>query len=370
MARTVFMHVGVAKTGTTYLQRILWANRDALRTAGLLYPGRRSGDQFVASVDLRNLQLDKFAHLDSQGMWDRLAAEVRGFSGNAVFSHETLARCSGAEVRRVQQSLAPADLRVVLTARDLGRQIPAVWQETIKNRATNSYGDFLHDIFLEPDSGEHKFFWRPQHVAKVVRRWGRTVGISNVIVVTVPQPEAPRDELWRRFATALEAPAVDLRQPDSTGNVSLGPAEAELLRFVNAALPDDLPWPRYSRVVKRQFAERKLATRSSERIGVPPNWHAVVRERATETIEYLKSSGCQVVGDLDDLNPVLPTTGVTAPEDVSRDDLLRVAGEVIRDVVILRGRRRVDVPLDAPESLAERLRSMASRVRRRVRRGT
>jgi hypothetical protein len=285
VAPTVFLHVGVAKTGTTYLQRILWANRSVLRTAGLLYPGKKSGDQFAASLDLRAFQLEKFEQLRVEGMWDTIAAEVRSFGGDAVISHETLARCSSGDVRRVKQSFPDADLRVVLTARDLGRQVPAVWQETVKNRSTSSYDDYLTDIFLNPDSGASKFFWRPQDVAKVVHRWGRVMGMSNVTVVTVPPPGAPRDELWQRFASAIDLPDVDIEPPQAAGNVSLGPAEAELLRHVNSVLPDEFPWLRYSRLVKRQFAERTLASRQGDRLAVPTQWHDAVKARADSMVE-------------------------------------------------------------------------------------
>jgi hypothetical protein len=372
VASTVFMHVGVAKTGTTYLQRILWANRDALRVAGLLYPGKRSGEQFVASVDLRDLQAEKYEHLDVDGAWNRIAAEVRSYDGSAVISHETFARCSSAEVRRVQESLGDAQLHMVLTVRDLGRQIPAVWQETVKNRATSSYAEFLSDIFLHPDSGEYKFFWRPQDVPKVVRRWGRTIGMPNVTVVTVPAPGAPRDELWRRFAAAIDVPPVDISFPEATSNVSLGPAEAELLRHVNAVLPETFPWPRYSRAVKRHFAERKLAARETAgKITVPPQWHEAVLTRAGDMVEYLGGSGCRIVGDLTDLQPQLPDAEVFGPEDLTRDQLLEVAAEVIRDEVILRPgrRRRVDVPVGVPGGWLEWARGAAAEVRRRVRRG-
>lgn len=371
MASTVFMHVGVAKTGTTYLQRILWANRDALRGAGLLYPGRRSGDQFVASIDLRRQRSEKYAHLDVDGAWDRIAAEVRGYPGSAVLSHETLARCTKGQVRRADSSLGDADLRVVLTVRDLARQIPAVWQETVKNRATISYDDFLTDIFINRDSGEHKFFWRAQDVSKVVRRWGRAVGIANVTVVTVPPTGASRDELWRRFAAAIEAPDIDIEPPAVAGNVSLGPAEAELLRYVNKVLPPDFPWPRYSRAVKRQFAERRLAARpDGGRITVPPSWHAAVLERSDAMMSYLQSAGCRIVGDLGDLEPDVPVSTDGGPDDVSRERLLTVAAEVLRDEVIARPRRRrVDAPLRTPGRWAERARTIRSAVRRRVRRG-
>jgi hypothetical protein len=375
VAPTVFLHVGVAKTGTTYLQRILWANRSVLRNAGLLYPGKKSGDQFAASLDLRAFQLEKFEQLRVQGMWDKIAAEVRGFGGDAVISHETLARCSSGDVRRVQQSFPGADLRVVLTARDLGRQVPAVWQETVKNRSTSSYDDYLSDIFLNPDSGASKFFWRPQDVAKVVHRWGRVMGMSNVTVVTVPPPGAPRDELWQRFASAIDLPDVDIEPPQAAGNVSLGPAEAELLRHVNAVLPDEFPWVRYSRIVKRQFAERTLASRRGDRLAVPPQWHDAVKERADSMVDSLAASGCRVVGDLGDLTPLLPVNAVSGPGDLSSDQLLTVAAEVIRDEVLLRPPPRpakIDVPA-APAPAAEpqsaRMRDMLERLRRRVRRG-
>ena len=371
MARRVHMHVGVAKTGTTYLQRILHGHRDVLRAGGLLYPGKRSGDQFMASIDLRALEAEKYEHLDTAGMWDRIAKEVNGYDGDAIVSHETFARCSSAEVRRVQESFDGAEVRVVLTVRDLGRQVPAVWQETLKNRATGSYGDFLHDVFVDADSGEHKFFWRAQDVSKVVRRWGRVMGMANVTVVTVPAPGGARDELWNRFSRAIELPDVPIELPAAAGNVSLGPAEAELLRHVNSVLPEDFPWQRYSRAVKRQFAEQKLAPRETTRILIPPAWHDAVNKKATAMVSYLERSGCQVVGDLAELAPQLPVGEISGPEDLAPDQLLRVAAEVIRDEVILRSpRRRVPKPVaGSDDGLGARSRALVARVRDRIRHG-
>lgn len=369
MARRVFMHIGVAKTGTTYLQRILHAHRDLLRAHGLLYPGKRSGDQFVASIDVRGLQSEKYDHLNIDGMWDRLVKEVDSYHGDAIISHETFARCSSAEVRRVLESFTGTEMHVILTVRDLGRQVPAVWQETLKNRSTGSYEEFLSEVFLDADSGAYKFFWRAQDVSKVVRRWGRAVGMANVTVVTVPPPGAARDELWNRFARAVELPEVPIELPTAAGNVSLGPAEAELLRQVNAVLPKDFPWPRYARSVKRQFAEHKLAGRETTRILIPPPWHDAVNERAEAMVDYLGGSGCRVIGDLAELTPQLPVAEVSGPGDISPEQLLRVAAEVIRDEVILRpGRKRNTATLVDGEGLSARARAWAARLRERLRR--
>ena len=39
MARRVFLHVGTAKSGTSFLQDLWWRHRDELRGRGLLLPG-------------------------------------------------------------------------------------------------------------------------------------------------------------------------------------------------------------------------------------------------------------------------------------------------------------------------------------------
>ena len=51
--RRVFLHVGLPKTGTTYLQQVVWANRDRLRSAGLFLPGFGHREHLWAALDLQ-----------------------------------------------------------------------------------------------------------------------------------------------------------------------------------------------------------------------------------------------------------------------------------------------------------------------------
>ena len=39
MARRVYLHIGLPKTGTTYLQTLMWNNREVLAGQGVLLPG-------------------------------------------------------------------------------------------------------------------------------------------------------------------------------------------------------------------------------------------------------------------------------------------------------------------------------------------
>jgi hypothetical protein len=281
-------------------------------------------------------------------------------------SQETFARASTRQIERIVDSFDTSDLRIVFTVRDLGRQIPAVWQETLKNKATGSYDEFLTDIFVNTDSDPHTFFWKPQDIARLVRRWINEVGSDRITLVTVPPSGAPRDELWSRFARAIDLPDVPIELPPVAANSSLGPAEAELLRHLNASLPEDFPWPRYIKTVKRQFAETKLAGRDGGRIVVPPQWHDAVKQRAAEMVSYLEQSGVAVIGDLNDLTPALPISEALGPDDLSRDELMRVSAEVVRDYLLASPRRRT-APAPAAAPRRGRVRALLSRARRSLR---
>ncbi|HEY7043316.1 MAG TPA: hypothetical protein VH419_06580 [Nocardioidaceae bacterium] len=340
LSRTVFLHVGVAKTGTTYLQRLLFANRELLRSAGVLYPGQRPEAHFLASMDLRDAGLGGHKYPAAAGRWAKLANTVNCFDGTAVISHETLSRARRPAIQRAIEAFETDDIRVVLTTRDLGRQIPAVWQENVKNRNPQTYADFLHGVLVgvppakpgpgKPDLVRLVSFWWPQNLPKMVGRWAPVVGTDKVVLVTVPPLGSPRDELWKRFATAVELPVLDYEFDVVGENVSLGAAEAELMRRVIAYVPAEVDWPRWKNRVKRGLGERTLASMGAGgRILVPKQWHDVLADISEQMIADLAASGVRVVGDLDDLRPRFDQEDGLLPDDVSDAELLECASAAL-----------------------------------------
>ncbi len=76
MSRKVLLHVGTPKTGTSYLQDVLFRNREVLAAAGITYPASRPDSHFLAALDLMQLP---WGGLQSEaiGAWDDLAGQVR-----------------------------------------------------------------------------------------------------------------------------------------------------------------------------------------------------------------------------------------------------------------------------------------------------
>src|SRR3990170_6288332 len=183
----VFLHVGAPKTGTTFLQNVLWANRGALARQGVLYPGEVPGAHFHAAQDLRGRYFRGHKHPLVAGAWERLARAARNWSGAAVLvSHEILAACDPEEASRAVESLRPHEVHVVYSARDLARQIPAMWQESVKNGRVVPYDRYLQTLQSDNPHRVGRIFWRTQDALDVLDRWGTAVPADRVHVLTVP----------------------------------------------------------------------------------------------------------------------------------------------------------------------------------------
>src|SRR5688572_17705313 len=127
------LHVGAMKSGTTFIQSRLFAHRDLLEERGIRVPGRRRRSQVLAVQQL----------LRGGGpMWDKHAAAVSRHDGTSTISMELLGPARRDVVEALRTSV-DAEVEVVITARDLNRCIPAMWQETVQNGRTWGWHDYV-----------------------------------------------------------------------------------------------------------------------------------------------------------------------------------------------------------------------------------
>ncbi|WP_160005984.1 hypothetical protein [Nocardioides sp. AX2bis] len=329
----VTLHVGTPKSGTTSLQDICARNRDLLREHGYLYPGQASA-HFIEAMSLRDSGFRGHTFEAAEGAWERVVAEIEAHDGPALISHETLGGSAPKIVKRAVRSLRGRTVRVVVTCRDLGRQLPAVWQEGVKNGDTETYEEFLATTFAAWERGETATgAWRGQNLLAMGERWAAGVGAEQVRFVTVPPAGADKDLLWQRFREATGLPDAAYAIPRKPRNQSLGTVETELLRRVVARLPEDVPWPVFARQVKRRLAQRRLGDRrAGGTLGVPEAYQRVTTEVADQIVDGLRSAGYPVVGDLEDLRTG-PGEG-TSPADVSDAVLLERALDLLAPLVL------------------------------------
>ena len=335
MTRKVHLHVGTPKTGTSYLQHVLFHNRRLLQRHGIVYPADRFDAHFLAALDLMRMP---WGGLEAQaiGAWDELAAKVRRASGDAIISHEILATASRVQIGRALDSLGHGrgtEVHLVLSVRDLVRQIPAEWQENVKHRTTTSYADFLAEL-REPrrDGIIGSWFWAVQELPDIIDRWRHDLPASQVHLVTVPPPGSPRDLLWQRFVSTFGLDGLPLDLGTDRANVSLGVPETYLLRQVNLRANDEIEPGDYRELVREVLAHRTLAARTgSPRLALPPSAHPWVCELTEAWVAALESEGYDVVGSLAELRGPVPS----AYCDPDAPDLAQVADAAAESIVAL-----------------------------------
>src|SRR6202142_3436662 len=114
----VLVHIGEPKTGTTFLQQVMWSNRAELAARGVGLPGHHPQDHFRASQDLRGVEKRAGDPAGSgAGEWEIVAHQARQAPRAAVISHELFSAAAEQQAARAVRSLEPAEVHVVLTVR-------------------------------------------------------------------------------------------------------------------------------------------------------------------------------------------------------------------------------------------------------------
>jgi hypothetical protein len=347
------VHIGEPKTGTTFLQDALWANRARLAAAGLQLPGYSDRDHSRASRDLRETPRPASDPADPwTGEWDVLAGQALCARDRAVISNELLAASSPQQAERAVCSLLRAELHVVVTVRNFAAFLPAEWQEAVKCRGTAGWEAWLDAVIAAEGAADRRrrsWFWRVHDTLALLDMWSRHIPPDQVHVVTVPH-QASGSLLWTRFAAAMEIDPGGCDVTRGRRNSSLGYAETEFLRRMNEALPADMPDWFYAREIKQILAHGVLSDRPHHaRLVLPPSHAAWAAEQAEILVAGLRDAKYDIVGDLADLRPA-GEAGHASPAD---------------QPALQRAEQQLEAAVQAAVSLADRYYQVLYPVRQR-----
>ena len=360
MTRTLYLHVGSPKSGTTYLQRILDGNRDRLAEAGVLVVGKQHVDRVQAALQVREDPRWESLPPGRRDMWGRLVSQIREWQGeSAVLSYELFSAASAAQAQRALADLDGIEVHVVISSRDLARSVPSAWQERLKFGLTKPLESWT------PPANKGEWGWRTTDPAAVAERWGATLPAERVHVVTVPRTRSDETALWDRFAEACGLGGLPLDLSTPRVNESLGAVEAELLRRVNGHLRPPLKGSRELAVWLRDtLAHGVLAQQGNEPLGMTDEQYAEAASRANAAIAAVSAAGYTVHGDLEDLRATRPAGRL--PGEVSDAEVLDAALGTIVDLLLLVRERSRQQPRTAVPAAAPTPRGLARRVVQRA----
>jgi len=333
----VFLHIGAPKTGTTFVQSVLFHFRDALREQGVLYPAERYDEHFFAAVDLQDLDFSGEPRPEAAGMWQRVAARARSWPGTSIISHDVFAGASQEQAAAAVKSLAPAQVHVVFTARDLGRQLPSHWQEDVKHGQRATFAEWFAAVDRRDEHDwQLRWFWQVEEIPEVLRRWGAAVAPQRVHLVIVPHDDRRPEELWRRFATVIGVDPKALNAAEvHNPNTGLGVADVELVRRLNRLRDDSLTQVEYEHTVKGLLVHETLARQQiTRRPGLPHDCFPRVLALSQQWVQRLELAGYDIVGDLAELLPVAPGDGATDPDSATEAEVAQAAAGALSAVLL------------------------------------
>lgn len=317
MTRRVFLHIGLPKTGTTYLQGLLWANKDRLESAGLLLPGRGHRRHLLASLELREDPTLANRPGDVRAPWGDLVAEANSWPGDVLITHEFFAAAAPHQVRRAVESFTDAEVHVVITARAMVDLGISRWQEWVRNGGR-------HDIDSYPPKQDYdprdSWGWGSFDLAEVLDRWGDVVPHDHIHVLPMAGGADPAD-LWSRFAAVVGVDPSGIDASVSEKNPSLGLVETELLRRVNPHLTGFRSAFDRGQWIRGFLAKPVVMAPSGEKFRPGDATLADLRRRGDRALEMLRSGGYDVVGDLALLQP-RDLSGLRHPSEVTDAELL------------------------------------------------
>ena len=121
------------------------------------------------------------------------------------------------------------------------------------------------------------------------------------------RPGPNGDELWLRFCRAFRIDPAWAPLDSERDNRSLGIAETSLLRKLNRRLELGV-WrdPVYDALIRELLAQEVLVARDADPVRLPPHRFDFAEQEGEVWIDWIKSSGVDVVGDVDDLRPRRP----------------------------------------------------------------
>jgi hypothetical protein len=301
------VHIGLQKTGTSYLQSVFWQSQEALVGQRLaMLPGTKQ-QMFRVMLATRDRARPG---IDGREVTDALArlrhaldeAVAAGTADRFLLTEESLAPATAAQARRLVEHLAGTQVHVVLTVRDLARQVPSVWQQKVTARRRYTYDRYLAAVVKR--GRRARDFWASQDLPAVLERWGSAVPADRIHVVTVPPAGSDPGLLLERFCSVLDLDprSLDTRVPRS--NVSLGLVQTELLRRVNVELGGRLRRREaYRAAGKMYLGKRILSAQQGSPAKLPRRLEEWCRSLSAAHVETVRAGGYDVVGSLDDLLP-------------------------------------------------------------------
>lgn len=242
--RTLILHIGMGKTGTTAIQNALWDNREVLARHGVTYPSVGTVAKahhliaprcppFLSHTGWRFLEVAEWAPLLAEAGTDRI-----------LMSSELIVWAEPDQVAAFCAALLEHfDLKVVLYLRRQDNSIMAGYNQMIKAGTQTASIDRVIDRQLD----------RYDYLAKIWP-WEKALGAENLVVLPYERGQFHKGDLIDDFllkVLGMERPEGFVVGGDRNPNPRLSRAAMEYKRCINNLIREPGSSERFNPVIAR-----------------------------------------------------------------------------------------------------------------------
>jgi hypothetical protein len=240
---TVYLHIGLHKTGTSSIQSFLGSNRQVFTDGGVAIPTAGWLEGAHHNIPLEILGKPKFN--PANGGLEQALPEIDA-SPDALLTSEEFEFLDLAGVKRLKQVLGSRPVKVVVYLRRQDALIASTYAQQIKMGARlGSFSDYVTQSLYHP-----RF-----DLFMLLMRWSKVFGEGSVRAGVICD-ETSGEKLFDDFLAKIDHPDLPVAKPDKLFNPSPSWAEVELLRRLSILLK-----PRGRRFAPEELQRMKALAR-------------------------------------------------------------------------------------------------------------
>ncbi|MBM75825.1 MAG: hypothetical protein CMK59_10530 [Proteobacteria bacterium] len=219
----IYLHIGMSKTGTTYIQQVFEKNRSLLKEQGLIFPPitMRSGGFSAGHTDLLSLK----SQLGGKDLLNWVSDELEASQGaeNVLFSSEYLV-AKPEQLKRLRLLFEGHCVQVILYLRRQDEWLDSIYKEHTEGR--HSFNTMKAEDFVEKQQ------ILELNYEKLLEPIVQIFGETNILL-RVYEKEQFQDGLLGDFAELVGIDHGLLSIEDVPSNPSAAIEDVELMRIIN-----------------------------------------------------------------------------------------------------------------------------------------
>lgn len=290
MRKTVYLHIGLEKTGSTSIQQVLYNNYSLLKDNGFLYPADLIGYPNHVELTTSYCKPNHIVKLryDKQGAFrSRLKAYVgQNKNYNIVFSNEHLSSrmVSDGEKMDLISDLSSAGHEVigVCYLRNPKSWLVSAYSEAVKSGYRGSIEEYI-----ELKRNVQPFDPYCRRLASVIQGWKNVLKDHNLKVYCFEA--AVREGLIYHFCKAISLPGIyrDLQDSAKVANPSMSPGKLKVVRQFNRFTPDNIVFD----ILRKALIKSLISLSNSKNPTSHVKSSSRLEDYSSEQVAQLKTMG-------------------------------------------------------------------------------